>query len=313
MKKRVPRSSTGAWILNFTLRTSHFERRRGWRSSPLRGAGAAGLDEFSFGEGESGAGGVDGSGNGGVGFGVGDDRKAGVEARREREGFAAELAVVHREHALLSRRDHLALGGNNQGVVVPDSGLGDACSSEDRDVGVDVLQGLFAQGADEHAEAVVNGASGHNGLHGADFAEESGDGEGIGDNLESLGGEEAGHGVGRGTSVEDDGHAGLDPVRDQAGNGELFGGHALVARDEVVFAGHFIGFNERRSAMVSAQNALGLQFVQRASHGGERDRKARREGVQIGVAVVADVLLDEVEALLVGHGDGARSRWKRSR
>ncbi len=67
--------------------------------------------------------------------------------------------------------------------------------------------------------------------------------------------------------------------------------------------------------MVAAEHPARLQFVQRPAHRGERRGEAGRERVEVGVLMLADVVLDEVEALLVGHaGAGAwRSRAKRSR
>lgn len=97
-------------------------------------------------EGEFRAGGGDGASDGRGGGGVGDDGETRAEGSGEAQGFAAELGGVEGEHGALGGGDHLALGGDDEGVVVPDAGLGDAGAAEDGEVGVDLFEGGFALG-----------------------------------------------------------------------------------------------------------------------------------------------------------------------
>ena len=151
----------------------------------------------------------------------------------------------------------------------------------------------------------MDATAGDNGLERADFAEEPGDRERVGDDLQALVHEQARHGVGGGAAVEEDRHTGLHLLGHREGDGVLFLGHALVAGDEIEFLFHVVRLDEGSTAVVAAQHALGLEFVERAPHGRKRDRKLGGERVEVGILVLADVLLDEVEALLVGHGAGA--------
>lgn len=250
---------------------------------------------------------ADGVSDAGGWNGVGHDGVIGREGGGEREGFATELGAIKGENGALGGGDHAALDGDDERVVVPDAGFGDAGAAEDGEVGMNLAEGLFAEGADEDAEAVVDGAAGDDGFEGTDLAEEAGDGEGVGDDLETFGDKEAGDGVGGGAAVENDGHAGLDEVGDGAGDGEFFGGLAFVAGDEVVFAGEFVGFEEGGAAVVTAKDAFGGEFVEGAADGGEGDAEAGGEGMEVGVFVFAEVVFDEVEALLVGHERGRRA------
>ena len=55
---------------------------------------------------------------------------------------------------------------------------------------------------------------------------------------------------------------------------------------------------------MAPQDAALLQCVERAANGGERRSETAGEGVQVRVAMSADVLLDEVDSLLLGHALG---------
>lgn len=204
---------------------------------------------------------ADGVGDAGGWNGIGHDGVIGREGGGEREGFAAELGTVEGKDGVCGGGDHAALDGDDEGVVVPDAGFGDAGAAEDGEVGMNLAEGLFAEGADEDAEAVVDRATGDNSFEGADLAEETRDGQGVGDDLKAFGDEKAGDGIGGGAAVEDNGHAGLHEVGDGAGDGEFFGGLALVAGDEVVFAGEFIGFEEGGATVMAAEDALDGKFV----------------------------------------------------
>ena len=68
-------------------------------------------------------------------------------------------------------------GGDDQGVVIPNAIFGDASAAENREIGVGLLERLFAQRADENPEAAVNTAAGDDGFHASDFAEEGRDRE----------------------------------------------------------------------------------------------------------------------------------------
>jgi len=87
---------------------------------------------------------------------------------------------------VLGGADHLALRGDDEGVVIPDAALGYAGATEDGEVGVGLVEGLLAERADEDAEAAVDVATGDDGLGAADFAEEAGDGQGVGDDWRRL-------------------------------------------------------------------------------------------------------------------------------
>lgn len=295
------------WARRPGLERRQTRRRGGGRRSAAGPAavleeGGGGL--LGGGEVEAGLGGFDGGGDGGGGGAVGDEGETGLEGGGEGEGFAAELGAVDGEEGALGGGDHAALGGDDEGVVIPDAGLGDAGAAEDGEIGVDLAEGLFAEGADEHAETAVDAAAGDDGLEGTEIGVEGGDGKGVGDDLETLGYEKTGDGVNAGAAIEDDGHAGLDEVGDAAGDGVFLDGLAFIAGDEVVFAGAFVGFEQGGAAVVAAEESADLQGIEGASDGGEGGLAARGEGVQIGVFVFADIAFDEVEALLGGHGGG---------
>jgi len=90
--------------------------------------------------------------------------------------------------------------------------------------------------------------------------------------LEALVGEQARDGVGGAATVEDDGHAGFHQRGDEAGDGEFLLGVALVAGDEIVFLGDRVGVDQRGAAVVAADNAAGLEVIEGAAHGRERNR-----------------------------------------
>ena len=68
--------------------------------------------------------------------------------------------------------------------MIPNSVFCDAGAAEYREIGVGLLEGLFAERADEHAEAAINAAAGDDGFDAADFAEEGGNRQRFSDDLE---------------------------------------------------------------------------------------------------------------------------------
>lgn len=74
-----------------------------------------------------------------------------------------------------------------------------------------------------------------------------------------------------------------------------------------MFLAEGVGVDERGAAVVAADEASGLEGIENAADGGQRTAEAIGERAEIGVFVLADVTLDEVGALFVGHGArGAR-------
>ena len=126
---------------------------------------------------EFGAGVINGADHRGRRAGVGDDGEARVKGSGETEGLASKFGFIQGEDRALGSADHLALGGDDQGVVIPNAIFGDASAAENREIGVGLLERLFAQRADENPEAAVNTAAGDDGFHASDFAEEGRDRE----------------------------------------------------------------------------------------------------------------------------------------
>jgi hypothetical protein len=135
------------------------------------------------GEDEFRAGGGAGAGDGGWRAPVRDDGRAGFESGRARLGFAAELWVVGTEDRAPGGRDHPALAGGEQGVLVPDAFGREAGAAENRDFGVGGREGLIAERAAEDAEAARDASAGNGGIEGPGFGEEAGDGNRVGDDL----------------------------------------------------------------------------------------------------------------------------------
>ena len=120
---------------------------------------------------------MDGSGHRRAGTRIGDDRKPGIEGGREAQRRAPEFGFIQREERAFRGGDHLALGGCNQRVVTPDAFFGDARAADDREVGMDLIEGFFTQRPDQRAESPIKRAAGDGGFDIADVAEETRDRE----------------------------------------------------------------------------------------------------------------------------------------
>ncbi len=157
----------------------------------------------------------------------------------------------------------------------------------------------FTKRPAEDPEAVVEGSSGNNRLAGADFIEQGGDGQGIGNDDKPLGEECLGHGIGRGAAVDHDRHAVLDQLGDAFGDAVLFLGEGVVLGDEVIAAALVIN-DQAGAAVVPVDDSGAFKVVQGAPDGRQAGLELARQDVKIGVLVLPDVGFDQVEPLLVG-------------
>ncbi len=152
---------------------------------------------------------------------IGDHHIDFLQVAEAGEGLLAELAGIDEEDDFLGLAHHLALGVDQEHVLVVERAVMDAGDAEEEGLGVDGGDHILGDRAEKHTISRVHQAAGENELDVFIVEEKVGDGEGIGDELEGLAEEFLGDVEGGGAAINEDGLTGLNESAGGAGDGML--------------------------------------------------------------------------------------------